>query len=260
MVSSPKPTTPPERIIFGRALALVRKRLDVTQEDAAARAPNRRGGQGIHTTTWQSYEWGEKDLSLERWTGLVEAIGGTREQLLEAYEEVRRGSAEDDEGGSAKVLPFKRAEQPAFLYIRGRVQAGAWLEVDELSQEEPRRYPLAPDPRFPGARQWLDVVVGDSMNLVPILDGDLVHCVDADDIGYAPKNGDIVKVERVRAGGGLTEVSVKQVEITAAGVMLMPRSTDLRFKPLAYTDGVSEDEDVEVRIAALVVSAVRRLG
>ncbi len=149
------------------------------------------------------------------------------------------------------------------LPVRRRVQAGAWLAVDDLSQVEPRRYPAAPDPRFPHAQQWLSEVIGDSMNALepsPIVEGDLVHCIEAIEAGYAPRTGDIVEAERSRFGGQEVEVSLKQVVVRPSGVVeLWPRSKNPRWsEPLIPTDGASEEE-VEVRICAFVVALVRTL-
>lgn len=159
--------------------------------------------------------------------------------------------------------PSSQGPQPAMLPIRRRVQAGAWLTVDDTSQVPPRRYPAARDPRF-AADQWLSEVVGDSMDALsdpaPILEGDLVHCVDAVAIGYAPRTGDVVEAERLRFGGREVEVSLKQVVVTEKGVELWPRSKNPRWRePLILLDGAPEEE-IEVRISGLVVGMLRRFG
>lgn len=151
----------------------------------------------------------------------------------------------------------------ATLPIRGVVQAGAWLEIDE-DQSEPETYPAAADLRFPIAAQWLSVVRGDSMNALErngqpaaIYDGDMVHCVDVTAIEYSPRDGDIVEVERVRAQGGVREVTLKQVEIIGGVVQLWPRSTNPRWTaPIPYADG--DVSDTEVRIRGWVIGSLRR--
>lgn len=169
----------------------------------------------------------------------------------------RHGVAEDGPArvASETVVPFVN---PYELPIRDPVQASAWLAIDDMAQVEQEKFPLARDPRFPRADQWLAPVIGPSVDLMRIFDGDLAHVVSAADIGYAPRTGDIVEVERVRRGGGLRELTIKQVEVTPDGVLLWPRSTDPRFQqPLGLTDG-ADDVD-EVRIRGLVVTTVRRL-
>lgn len=160
--------------------------------------------------------------------------------------------------------PSAQTPTPAMLPIRRRVQAGAWLAVDDTAQVPPKKYPAARDPRF-AADQWLSEVVGDSMDALaepaPILEGDLVHCVDAVGIGYAPRTGDIVEAERVRFGGSEVEVSLKQVVVTDGGVELWPRSKNPRWRePLVLTDGAVDGEEIEVRISGLVIGMLRRFG
>ena len=72
----------------------------------------------------------------------------------------------DDEG---------QAPQLAVLPMVGPVQAGAWLALDDSSQDEPQMLSAALDRRYPSAKQWLREVRGDSMNARNIFPGDLVH-------------------------------------------------------------------------------------
>lgn len=161
--------------------------------------------------------------------------------------------------GVEGATPISAAEL-AVLPIRGRVQAGAWLQVDEFSQVEPKAYPSAKDPRFPHADQWLSEVVGDSVNALGINDGDLVHVVDIWSGGWRPTTGDIVEVERERFQGQEREVTIKQVEVTQAGTyMLWPRSTNPRWKdPIRLAPEGMNAEDIEIRIRGLVIAAIRR--
>ncbi|WP_312126534.1 S24 family peptidase [Brevundimonas sp.] len=148
------------------------------------------------------------------------------------------------------------------LPVRGEVRAGAWLLVeDEAPPAETR--PAARDPRFPNAAQWLSVVRGDSMNALVrggrpagIYDGDYVHCVDAVDVGYLPRTGDVVEVERIRFQGRERELTLKQVEVTNDGILLWPRSLNPRWShPLEYREEPAED--VEVRIRGWVIQSLR---
>ena len=153
-----------------------------------------------------------------------------------------------------------RAPELIALPVRDRVQAGAWLQADDSVQTVPARYPAARDPRYARAEQWLSVVVGDSVDRLLIFDGDYVHVVDAIDIGYAPRTGDVVEVERTRHDGQLRELTIKQVEVTPGGVLLWPRSHNKRWsEPLNLQDGAANDDDIEVRIRGLVIATIRRL-
>lgn len=143
---------------------------------------------------------------------------------------------------------------PHYLEVRYRVQAGHWIEVDggDFVAPEGGPYPVAPDPRYASWRQWLEEVVGDSMDR-KIPPGAFVHVVDAIDMGYAAKDGDLVVVERRRGGGLLRERTVKQIVIAGERIELWPRSSNPRWQsPLLPTEGAA-GEDIEVEIVGLVV-------
>lgn len=177
---------------------------------------------------------------------------------------VAAASIEPPRGRSAR-----RQQQPATLPLRSDVQAGAWLEIDDLDQREPLLMPAPVDPRFPQAAQWLSRVRGDSMNAltnsqgasVGILDGDLVQVVDAIAIGYVPRTGDVVEAERSRFDGREREITLKQVEITADGQQLLwPRSTNPRWRePLQLHDGNPDDQGVVVRVRGKVLQVLRQI-
>lgn len=155
------------------------------------------------------------------------------------------------------------------LPVVGAVQAGAWLVIDDLAQEEPRRVPAARDTRF-GAdvRQYLLEVRGDSMNALtvddrpwPIFEGDFVQCVCTDDFGYSPQTGHVIEFERTRDGGHLKEITLKQVEVTQRGIVLWPRSTNPRWQePFRLQDGAVDDQEMVGRIRGLVIGVTRRFG
>lgn len=145
---------------------------------------------------------------------------------------------------------------PTFLPVRYRVKAGAWFEV---GAEEPIvgvSYPAVPDPDFAEWPQWLELVVGDSMNLV-VPDKHLVHVVDALEMGYAPRTGDYVVVERRRDDGATRERTVKEVEVLPDGtVRLWPRSTNPKWAdPVLLREGARDGEDIEVCIVGYVVGS-----
>ncbi len=166
----------------------------------------------------------------------------------------------------APAPPLKRGRPPRPIapIIRGpmevlparyAVQAGAWLERDDLAQDQMSGPPVAAAAGFPSEHQWLELVRGDSMDqLYP--EGVWVHVVDAVAIGYAPREGDVVVVERSRQQAGLVERSLKQVAHRPGrkAPELWPRSNNPRWnKPLAV--GHLRDVDDEIRIAALVIGA-----
>ncbi|RZI99841.1 MAG: hypothetical protein EON90_09975 [Brevundimonas sp.] len=143
------------------------------------------------------------------------------------------------------------------LPLIGPVQAGAWLLIDDTAQDEPVMLTAALDRRYPHAPQWLREVRGDSMNARYIFPGDLAHIVDVTAAGINLNTGMIVEVTRSRDGGALREITLKEVEMTADGLVLWPRSTNPR-----WTEPVVMDEgghgDVEVQITGLLLQAIRR--
>lgn len=137
------------------------------------------------------------------------------------------------------------------------IRAGAWLESDDLMQDEPATMPVTLDRRYPYARQWLRPVVGDSMNARGIHDGDTAHIVDFAQAGIALESGKIVEVTRFRAGGSLRETTLKEVEIIPGGVLLWPRSTNAAWKDPVKLDA-GDGQDIEVQVTGLLLNAFRR--
>lgn len=146
---------------------------------------------------------------------------------------------------------------PRFLPVRYVVQAGLWHDLD--AEEPPEQVALAvlPDPRFDQFPQWLEKVVGDSADK-RIRPGQYVQVVDTAEMGYAPKTGHWVVVERRRDDGAIRERTIKQVEITDDGhVRLWPRSNNPKWqKPVDLTNGARNGEEIEVAIVGLVLSAI----
>lgn len=189
----------------------------------------------------------------------------TLQKVAEALEvplaALQMGGQEDDDtltAAGVTTLPSSRLQvAPTFLPVRYKVQAGNWVEIDQLAQDwEAPEHPVAPDRRYEGFPQWLERVVGDSVNK-KIPEGGLAHVVDAVELGYAPHTGDYVVVERRRNGGSLRERTIKQVVLQRGAIELWPRSTNPRWKqPLRIVDGVDPDDDgIEVEIVGLVIGS-----
>jgi transcriptional regulator with XRE-family HTH domain len=256
---SPKttPTKLTEQQALGKALRLLRKRADLTQEQAADRY-------GVVVNSWRRYEWGQRDLSFDKLAKLAEAVESDRDELLRLRTELLGGEpGREKPARTDNVVPFpSHSVADDGLRIRDRVRAGAWFPADDMDQDEPKRFPATRDPRYPRADQWMSEVEGDSCNLLGINSGDLVHCVDIVEINYRPATGDIVEVERLRFDGAERELTIKQIEVQPDGsILLWPRSTNPKWQePLVVTDGLPDGEETEVRIRAKVLSSTRRLG
>lgn len=243
-----------EAKLLGQALAQLRGAKGFSQAEAGAAF----GETGLSSQGWGLYEAGKRPGIFRPAVQkkLLAAIGATYEEWMEdraklaGFQQARRTPE------PRTYLPKDTGGQ---LTIRDKVQAGSFLAADDLSQEEPKPYPAVRDGRYPKADQWLSQVIGDSINLLGIVEGDLVHCVSAQDIGYQPRTNDIVEVERLRYGGGMRELTVKQVEVTPDGILLWPRSTNQRFTdPLVLDADTRPDEEFEVRIRGLVIGSLRR--
>lgn len=243
-----------ETRLLAEAVALVRARVGLSQEKAGEAF----GDGGISPQGWGLYEAGKRPgiMRPSVQAKLATALGVTVDDLLEERDRLK---ADQDPSRTVRIRRQATAPEFAMLPIREPVQAGAWLAVDDLSQVEPITYPAARDSRYPVADQWLAPVLGDSVNQLGIFEGDLVHLVDVIDIGYAARTNDIVQVERFRFGGGMRELTLKQVEVTPDGILLWPRSSNPRWRePIELRDGVGDGEEIEVRVRALVIAAIRR--
>lgn len=157
-------------------------------------------------------------------------------------------------GAEAPDFLSKVKLAPRFLPVRYKVQAGNWYEIDTEEPPEQAQLAVLPDPRFANVPQWLEKVVGDSVDL-KIPAGHYAHVVDAQELGYAPRDGDWVVVERRRDQGCTRERTIKQVEVRNGQVALWPRSRNPKWaSPVDLAVG-SRPGDTEVQIVGLVIGA-----
>jgi hypothetical protein len=147
---------------------------------------------------------------------------------------------------------------PTYLPIRHEVGAGLWRAVDDMSQVELGEGPVLADPAYSQFAQWLERVVGDSMNL-EYPPSTLLHVVDTIDLGFAPRAGDHVIVERTRDQGGTVERTVKEIAFNAHGMQLIARSSNPRWAnhPIVVTPDGRDLDHCEVRIVGLVLGSYR---
>lgn len=243
-----------EQQILGEALKRLRQRAGLSQAEAAERAE-------VVEISWRRYEKGVRGVTLDKLVNMAVAIGFDRDALMMEHAAVTAGQAPPVNARShaERITGFAPGSNDVGLVIRDRIQAGNWLEADDTGQSSFRTFPAVKDARYLHADQWLSEVVGDSVNRLNIFEGDMVHLVDAIAIGYHPRTGDVVEVERLRHGGGERELTVKQIELVPDGLLLWPRSTNARWsKPLELREGTSDNEDIEVRIRGLVIGLHRR--
>jgi hypothetical protein len=93
------------------------------------------------------------------------------------------------------------------------------------------------------------------MNARNIFPGDFVHIVDLIGAGVNLNTGMIVEVVRQRDGGALREITLKEVEVTAEGLVLWPRSTNPRWSEPVRLDH-EDGGDIEVQITGLLLAKI----
>jgi SOS-response transcriptional repressor LexA len=137
-----------------------------------------------------------------------------------------------------------------YVGVRGETAGGRWVEY-ELGDAIYPDIPVVPGP-YSSLEQVAYRVRGNSMDKARILDGDFVICVPYFDARTAMTDGDIVVVERRRAG--LYERTCKVLEVRPGHASLVPYSTDPRHEgPLFITGGPQEDDGTEIEIVGLVI-------
>lgn len=140
--------------------------------------------------------------------------------------------------------------------VDGRVQAGAWLEVDIVEEDGHGEVVSAPrDPLFPYARQVAYRVGGDSMNQAdrPIRDGDFVVCAWFEDTGFSLEDldGEIVIVQQTIADGQLRERSIKVFCDFPDRVEYQPRSDNPAHKAIVVPKDADPADARRVEVIAL---------
>ena len=116
------------------------------------------------------------------------------------------------------------------LGVNGSVAAGVWRESEYWNDE--RSFVITLPSPVPGAQRFGLVVEGNSMDLF-YEDGSVLDCVSIFSGEVKPSTGDHVIVERVRPDG-LRELTVKEYCEEGGKYLLVPRSTDPRFRPVEY--------------------------
>jgi transcriptional regulator with XRE-family HTH domain len=140
------------------------------------------------------------------------------------------------------------------LSVLGEVQAGVWREVEAADEPKYPPLPIGSDPRYSGKNQFALVVRGESMNRV-VHDGAYIVCVSWADLGRAPRDGDLVVVERRR--DGLVETTIKRIKLQDQSILLVPDSNDPRWQTPIVLDGGLEND--EIVITALVIGKYETL-
>lgn len=138
------------------------------------------------------------------------------------------------------------------LPVVGTIEAGQFRDITIFDQED--NFPVinvVADRRFKHAKQYALKVAGDSMNL-KYPNGSFVICVDYVESGMALQKGMTVHVTHTLAGTHLVEVTLKEIASINGEIILMPRSSNPRYKPITMQGG----EDSEYRICGIVTGSL----
>lgn len=211
----------------------VMRERDITPGDWAAKSGVHKST--IHRAIKDDYEFVTSTRTLAR---LAKAVGATLPTVDQ---------------------PSLTREQPTFLGVRYEVGAGLWRMVDDVGQVDyGQPSPVLADPAYSQFPQWLERVVGDSMNL-EYPEGTLLHVIDTIALGYAPRAGDHVIVQRTSVQGGTVERTVKEVAFGPHGMTLIARSTNPRWaNHPVVVNGTGHDQDnCEVGVVGLVLGSYR---
>lgn len=233
---------------LGRALAYLRREAGMSQPQAAERI-------GTSAQNWGKYENG-KASSLFRpdvQRRVAGAVNADIETLKMVAARIRGEHGHQVEHAFAERGKYAHLSPPT-LTIRQRLQAAWTLDDDAMSYGT---WHIGRDPRWEGADQWLSEILDDHAEGLGMVRGDLVQCVSAPQTGFYPRTHDLVIVERMRPVEE-REVTLRQVENTASGVLLHARTTNPRLRqPLELPSSVHEVTEGP-RILAFVSASVRR--
>ena len=217
----------------------VHERLSIARERAGyASAADAARALGVKEPTYYSHENGSSGLRASVAEKYARKFRVSLTWLLTGQGELSTNGAE----------PYEIAV--AGLPLLGTIQAGHWLETtDAIEGASKEMVPVVKDPRFPHAKQYALLVVGDSMDL-DYPDGSIVTCVDFADSGLALVEGMLLHVERQRAGGQLVEITLKAVERRRGNIFLVPHSSNPKHQAFALN---GSDSDTEVIARGVVI-------
>lgn len=188
---------------------------------------------GWNVVTYRSHESGMRNIPLPAARKYATAFGSTPAFILG----ISNGGNSDPVNSVTLVPLVAKANAGAFRYDEG-------LETEGV------QVPAVPRADIPAGVQYAVEVDGPSINL-RIPDGAFAICAPYDKYPGGPKHGQLVHVVRERAG--LHEHTIKEIQYTRKGVLLMPRSTDARFQEAI--DMASPEDDTTVRIHGVVIGS-----
>lgn len=213
----------------GKRLRWARKRANFDTATAAAEA------HGWKVPTYLGHENGDRVPSREKAKRYGDAFRVPWAWILE--------------GGPT---PGRRSNRAGPIPTVGEVAAGQWLDIDtELDPRDFEQFPITAHPDYPIDAQYGLIVKGTSINRIADA-GSVLHCVDVIKAVIETHEDDVVIVERKRAQASQREVTAKVITRRGKMVVLMPESTDARWKPIEF-DPSNRTDEVEVAVIGLVI-------
>lgn len=133
----------------------------------------------------------------------------------------------------AKMMENNSVEKVSINYqilsIRGIAAGGIWGKDTLLPEEQWLIVHVPLNPRYAELPIYGIRVHGDAMDAV-FPDATLLECVNYDDLGATPADGEYVLVQR-RDGNGTSELTVKHYEVDSEGVAwLVSKSTKPQYQ------------------------------
>ena len=188
---------------------------------------------GWNVVTYRSHESGMRNIPISTARKYAAAFGSTAAYILG----IGNGGNSDPVNSATLVPLVAKASAGAFRYDEGLETEGVLV-------------PAVPRADISAGVQYAVQVDGPSVNL-RIPDGAFAICVPYDKYPGGPKHGQLVHVVRERAG--LHEHTIKEIQYTGSGTILMPRSSDARFQEAI--DLAAPEDDTTVRIHGVVIGS-----
>jgi transcriptional regulator with XRE-family HTH domain len=185
---------------------------------------------GWSENTYKSHEGGIRGIRPDAARRYATAFGATPAYIM--------GLA-----GAGEPAPKETINHVVSVPLVAKASAGAF-RFDEGLEIEGFVVPAVPRADIPAGVQYAVIIDGPSVNL-RIPDGAFAICAPYDSFPGGAKHGQLVHVVRERAG--LFEHTIKRLEFTRSGMILMPCSTDPRFQEAVELSAPEDDTTVTIR-------------
>lgn len=194
---------------------------------------------GWNVPTYRSHENGGRNIPVHQARKYALAYGSSPAYILGVSQQSSTGAAPAAGGGPVLSVP-----------VQAQASAGSFRLDDGGFEYRGVTVPAVPRSDVPAGVQYAVEVDGPSVNL-RIPNGAYAICAPYERMPGGAKHGQLVHVVRERAG--LFEHTIKELQFTDKGRVLMPCSTDPRYQePLRLE---SLEEGTTVTIKGIVIGA-----